>query len=151
MNPLINSHQADFIVQATKFCLTHNNFTFDGEYYKQQQGTAMGANIAPLYVNLAMDFWEINHIHKNNQFAANIVFFGRYIDDLNIIWDVAPALITSFVQYCNNNTNGLSFTFVTNPSTMAFLDLELGHDVHNIFAKNYSKPTAGNSYLYFKN
>lgn len=35
MNPLINSHQADFIVQATKFSLTHNYFTFDREYYQR--------------------------------------------------------------------------------------------------------------------
>lgn len=47
MDPLINPHQATFIVEATKFCLTHNYFTFDGEYYLQQQGTAMGANFAP--------------------------------------------------------------------------------------------------------
>lgn len=104
----------------------------------------MGANFAPSYANLAMDFGENNHIHKNNPFAANIVFFWRYIDDFIIIWD---DLITSFVQHCNNNTYGLS---VTNPSTIDFLDLELGHNGHRIWAKKYTKPTAGNSYLHFK-
>lgn len=128
----------------------HNYFAFSGDFYLQQQVTAMGANFAPSYANLAMGFWENQHIYKNNPFSANIVFFGRYIDDLIIIWDGTPNLITSFVQHCNDNTYGLSFTFVTSLNTMAFLDLELGHDGQTIYAKNYVKPTAGKSYLHYK-
>lgn len=109
----------------------------------------MGANFSPLYANLAIGFWKTNHIHKNNPYAANIVFFGRYIDELIIIWDGALDLIIPFIEHCTSNNYGLSFTAVSNPSTMGFLDLELGHDEHIICAKNYTKPTAGNSYLHF--
>lgn len=110
----------------------------------------MGANFAPSYANLAMGFWENKYIHDHNPFAANIIFFGRYIDDLIIIWDGDTELVASFVKHCNDNPYGLSFTSVMDPSTIAFLDLELGHDGPIITSKNYTKPTAGNSYLHFK-
>lgn len=46
MDPLINSHQATFIVEATQFCLTYNYFTFIGDFFLQQ-GTAMGTTSPP--------------------------------------------------------------------------------------------------------
>lgn len=96
----------------------------------------MGANFAPSCANLAISLWETNFIYQNNLFAANIIFFGRYIDDLIIIWDGDTDLITTFVQHCNNNPYGLSFTSATDSATMAFLDLELGHDGNTITSKN---------------
>lgn len=96
-----------------------------------------------------MGLWENNFFYKNNPFAANIIFFGRYIDDLIIIWDGDIDLITPFIQHCNTNPYGLSFTSATDSATIAFLDLELGHDGSTITSKNYTKPTAGNSYLHF--
>ena len=41
------------------------------------------------------------------------------------------------------------FSFVWNQETLAFLDLELCHEHNNIFVRNYTKPTAGNSYLHY--
>lgn len=98
----------------------------------------MGANFAPSYVNLAMGFWENLHILLNNPFSRNIVFFGRYIDDVIIIWDGSFDVINQFVHYCNNNQYGLSFTFVTDPNTLPFLDLKLRHDerTSTIVSKN---------------
>ena len=148
--PLINPRQASFILSATLFCLTHNYFTFNGDFFHQIQGTAMCANFAPSYANLAIGYWENNYIYRNNPFSANIAYFGRYIDDIIIIWDGPQETIPLFIDHCNSNLYGLSFTSASNPISMTFLDLELGHDGHSIWAKNYTKPTAGNSYLHFK-
>lgn len=97
-----------------------------------------------------MGFWENQYIHHNNPFLANIIFFGRYIDDIIIIWDGPLDLIQAFTTHCNNNKYGLSFTYNSNQTSLAFLDLELRYDNHEIYAKNYTKPTCGNSYLHFK-
>lgn len=79
-DPLINPKQANFIVDSTKFCLTHNYFSFDNKFYLQTQGTAMGANFAPIYANLTMGFLEHLFIWNDNPFSKHIVFIGRYID-----------------------------------------------------------------------
>lgn len=149
-DPFMNPRQAAFILEATNFCLTHNYFNFDGEFYLQIQGTAMGANFAPSYANLAMGYWEEHYISHNNPYSSYIVFFGRYIDDLIVIWDGPIDSITSFVDHCNHNPYGLSFTHVSDPNCLAFLDLELSHVDESIIAKNYIKPTAGNSFLHYK-
>lgn len=109
----------------------------------------MEENFAPSYFNIAMGFWENSHTLKSNHFSAHVFFFARYIDVIIVIWDSAPDLIRQFVQYCNNNTYGLSFTFVTDPTSLVFLDLELGHNGDTICARNDVKPTAGNSYLHY--
>lgn len=85
-----------------------------------------GNIFTPSYANLAMAFWKTNFVWRQNPFPAHIVLFGRYIDDI-VIWDRSPDLISQFVNYCNYNLYGLSFTFVTDPNTLAFLDFENCH------------------------
>lgn len=148
-DPSIHPNQVKFILDATFFCLTHNYFIFEDHYYLQTHGTAMGTNFAPSYANLTMGLWETRYIWANNPFMAKIIFYGRYIDDIIIIWDGNTDDIESFVSHCNDNNMGLSFTSVHDKTHLAFLDLDLFHDTGRIHAKNYCKPTAGNSYLHY--
>lgn len=41
-----------------KFILTQNNFVFNGHYFLDIRGTAMGNNMASIYANLFMDALE---------------------------------------------------------------------------------------------
>lgn len=146
---MLNTKQATFISEAMIFCLTHNYFHFEGDFYLQTHGTAMGAKFAPSYANLTMGLWENRFIWNNNSFAKHLVFFGRYIDDIIIIWGGSQSLIDNFVLHCNINDLGLSFTSACNKDSLSFLDLELFHGHDQIIARNYTKPTAGNLYLHF--
>lgn len=67
-----------------------------------------------------------------------------------IIWDGDGDVINEFVNHCNGNTYGLSFTYVSDPKRLAFLDMDLYHMDGGIHAKNDFKPTAGNSLLHYK-
>lgn len=117
-----------------------------GEFYLQTTSTAIGANFAPSYANLTMGFWEAHNIWRNNLFLAHVAFYGCYIDDVVIIWDGSETDVTAFVSHCNANEYGLSFTSICDGSSLAFLDLTLCHDEDKIYATNYIKPTAGNSF-----
>lgn len=145
----MNSRQAKFLVDGTEFCLTHNYFTFLDQFYLQRKGTAMGANFAPGYANLTMGHWEDLNIWSNNPYARHLIFYGRYIDDILIIWDGGPEVFSSFVAHCNNNSMGLSFTHVLDTHELVFLDLTLSHDDATITTTNHVKPTGGNSYLHY--
>lgn len=147
-DPMLNPTQASFIVEATSFCLTHNYFKFDNDFFLQVNGTAMGAHVAPSYANLTMGHWEHLYIWHNNPFSPHIVFYGRYIDEVIIIWDGSAFIVPDFVAYCNKNNMGLNFTSVMD-NRLAFLDLELFSVGNEIHAKNYTKPTAGNSFLHY--
>lgn len=84
----------------------------------------MVANFVPTYANLAMGLWE-QYIWTNNPYGAHIIFYGHYIDYIKIIWDGLPSSIDSFVSHYNHKYMGLTFTFVHNAETLAFLDLGL--------------------------
>lgn len=133
-----------------EYCLTHNSFETNVEFYIQTHGTAMGAHFAPSYVNLTMGYWEHLHIWQNNPYASHLVFYAHYIDDVVIIWDGPDTLIPGFLEHCNTNTMDLSFTVVSDDNKLAFLDLELFHHDNNICAQNYTKPTSGNSLLHYR-
>lgn len=96
-----------------------------------------------------MGKWEHQYIQQNNPYASHIVYYGCYIDDVVIIWDGPESMIPAFLQYCNTNNMGLSFTSVSDSNKLAFLDLKLFHHDNTICTQNYTKPTSGNSYLHY--
>ena len=46
------------IIQLLEFCLKNTNFLFQGKYYEQVHGAAMGSPISPLKANLFMEELE---------------------------------------------------------------------------------------------
>ena len=70
--------------------LSKNNFVFNGQNYIQVKGTAMGTRAAPNYANLFMGSFEERHIYKSI-WKKHIRYFGKYIDDLFMIWTGSEA------------------------------------------------------------
>ena len=50
------------IVTPLEFCLRNTYFPFQGEYYKQVHGAAMGSPISPLIANPFMEEFEAKAI-----------------------------------------------------------------------------------------
>ena len=46
------------ILDLLEFCLCNTNFLFQGQYYEQTQGAAMGSPVSPVLANLYMEFFE---------------------------------------------------------------------------------------------
>lgn len=98
-----------------------------------------------------MGFWEEGHIWRNNSFSRHLVYYGRFIDDIIIIWDGPPDMVPTFVEYCNTNPFNVRFTYLLNPKNLVFLDLVLSWDEDgNITSKTHFKGTTGNSYLHYR-
>lgn len=76
----------------------------------------MGVDFAPVYANLTMGYWEEGHIWANNPFAEHLVFYGRYIDNILLIWDGSPDVFYPFVAHCNTKP----FTHVWDPKELLF-------------------------------
>ena len=49
-----------YIIELLELVLTNNHFEFNGKYYHQLSGTAMGTKLAPSYANLFMTKFEEN-------------------------------------------------------------------------------------------
>ena len=87
--------------------LLSNTFEHDEEYFKQLIGTAMGSRMAPGYANTVLKRLEEKRLlrpHKshfhNSCFTLNknLSFFGRYIDDICIIYENHDNSLPSFIK-----------------------------------------------------
>ncbi|XP_053552202.1 uncharacterized protein LOC128643241 [Bombina bombina] len=138
-----------FILLVSLFLLTHNFFEFEGTFYLQRYGTAMGAKFAPYYANLFMGWWELSLIFgDSNPHKKDISFYCQFIDDLILIWDGSEADL-EFVEGINQNKMGLKFTFETQLNEINFLDVTLSGTLEGKVKTNlYRKPISGNSLLH---
>lgn len=141
-----------FMMQVTFFLMTHNYFVFDQKFYLQQRGVSMGAKFSPSLANLTMAWWEELYLFSSdNPFFDAIHWYGRYIDDLLVIWTGDVSAVPVFADYLNNNPFNLKFTFSSHRNTISFLDLQLTGTVgETINSATYRKPTSGNTLLHYK-
>lgn len=89
------------------------------------------------------------HINKSdNIFAPHIRWYGRYIDDLLLMWGGTETQAKQFAESLNNNDMNLKFTFVFSTNKVDFLDVTLtGDPTAGIVICPYRKVTATNSIL----
>lgn len=66
-------------IELLELCLTRNDFTFNGQWYLQVKGMAMGKKFAPTYANIYMAEWEQEAFQKCDKKPS---FYVRYIDDI---------------------------------------------------------------------
>lgn len=100
--------------------ILHNNFfEFNGQTYLQINGTAMGTNCAPNYANLYLVRFELPFI---NEFKESIIFYGRFLDDILIIFDSRFNLERFKESFLQMNPH-LKFSFNTSQQEMEFLDI----------------------------
>ena len=68
------------LVRLAELVLSHNHFEFNGDYFNQIRGVAMGTKMGPSYACLFMGYIE-EEFHK--QYNGPVPFFRKcYIDDI---------------------------------------------------------------------
>ena len=78
----------EFIIRLLELVLEYNIFEFDGEYYQQLIGTAMGSRLAPSYANIFLAnkidlfIWKLSAKLKDEK----VTFTKRFLDDLFLIF-----------------------------------------------------------------
>ena len=83
----------EFILETVKFILDRNVFYFDGKFYQQKKGTAMGAKMAPTYATLVLGYLEhILYEQLLNSYGQEFASYvrqnsKRFLDDCFIIWN----------------------------------------------------------------
>ena len=72
------SMSVDQITQLLEYSLTTTYFQYDGEYYQQTEGAAMGSPVSPIVANLFMEAFESKAL---SSYPTPPCFWGRYVDD----------------------------------------------------------------------
>lgn len=148
--PLKYAQHNEMLLELMSFCLHNNIFLFQGDYYRQVSGTAMGTCFAPSYANLFVGWWEeqVSWAVTNEYWTKEIVAWHRYIDDLFIIWRGSIQKAKQYITFLNTNDVNLRFSGEISQDNVNYLDLKVAVEDGQLVTSLFRKETAGNSILH---
>ena len=134
------------ITSPLEFCPTHTYFLFQGKYYEQVQGAAMGSPISPLIANIFMEEFEVKAL---NSFPYPPSLWLRFVDGTFVINKAEHS--QDLLQHINNQNPHIRFTVEpTQQGSLPFLDTLVTIEPDNIFSTTvYRKPTHTYQYLHW--
>jgi hypothetical protein len=133
-------------LQLFKHTLTTTYFLYNGEFYEQTDGVAMGSPLSPVIANFYMEYFEQRALKSA---VLQPKCWYRYVDDTFAIWPHGADKLDEFLNHLNNIHPSIKFTMETEEDgKLPFLDIliyktstgRLGHHV-------YRKPTHTGLYL----
>lgn len=136
----LSDEEAQAIIDLLSVCLEQNFFVFNGDIFSQPDGLSMGCPLSPFLADLFMDDLESSFL--SSDFASEIIFWGRYVDDIFCILRGDLALVNNILNRLNCIHERIKFTVeVENDGLLNFLDLSLRHREGKVDFGIYRKPT----------
>ena len=129
------------ILDLLQLCLENNDFTFNGDWYVQTHGTAMGKKFAPNYANIFMAEWESEALKKCEK---QPLLYLRYLDDILIVWIHTEEEFWKFVDTLNSHHSSINLKATLDKNQVNFLDVTL------FKGKQFQKTNTLDSKVYFK-
>ena len=133
------------IILLLEFCLKNTYFSFQGQFYEQVEGAAMGSPVSPIVTNLYMEYLEQKALSTAPHPPR---FWCRYVDDTFVIHKEANK--QGFLQHINSVDPAIRFTVEDNKEdgSIPFLDTIVKPEVDGSLSISvYRKPTHTDQYL----
>lgn len=107
--------------KLVEICLTSTFFYFEGEYFEQTCGVAMGSPLSPVVANLFMEDFESKALNSSRLLPKH---WRRYVDDTNVIWPHGQEELDLFFNHLNNQSSTIKFTMEQEvDGCLSFLDI----------------------------
>ena len=129
-----------------RLCTENNVFQFEGDYYRQRFGVAMGSPLSPVLANIFMEMFETELL---TSLTGRPLLWVRYVDD---IFAVCPNDSDSnlFLSQLNNLVDSIKFTVEKEQeSSLPFLDTTVHRRNGSFRFAVYRKPTHSGQYLHY--
>ena len=131
--------EVDDIILLLEFCLKNTYFSFQGQFYEQVEGAAMGSPVSPIVASLYMEYLEQKPLSTTPNPPK---FWDRYVDDTFVIHKEANK--QSFLQHINSVDPAIRFTVEDNKEdgSIPFLDTIVKPEADGSLSITvYRKPT----------
>ncbi|CAF4104301.1 unnamed protein product, partial [Rotaria magnacalcarata] len=137
--------KVETIIRLSRFVMTNNYFSYNGQFYHQVRGGAMGSPLTLTISNCYMYFFERQIV---NQIRNSGGLYFRYIDDIfiTINWPVRHSL--KQVDRWNKFDENIKLS-ANIGSTVNFLDLQIENQDGQLFTTVFQKPSYEPYYLPF--
>ena len=152
-----NRLSKEFILEGKELILKTNSFYFDGTFYRQIKGSAMGTKFAPSYATLSIAYLEVKLYERvNTEFGEEFTsyfkqYWKRFLDDCFIPWTRSETDLDKLHFILNSLHSDIKFTKEYSNKEQTFLDVfvknEKGHIETDIY---YNKETDSKQYLLFQ-
>ena len=133
------------LVRLAELVLTLNTFSFNGNFYRQTGGVAMGSRLGPNYACLFMGHIEEQIFEQYT--GTKPALYKRYIDGIAGAASGSREEIEDFATYVNGFHPSLNFTWVISDVQLPFLDLCLKPTSDRLLTSMHYKETDTHSYL----
>ena len=150
--PSVPTH---FITKLIDIILHSNTMFFNGQFFHQIKGTAMGTSMAVNFANLFMSQLEQDMLRDYEQeYGVRPTSWLRYIDDIFFVWSHGETQLKHFLQYCNSYTDNknmqsnIKFTSAYSQKEVSFLDVKAKFMEGRIITDLYTKLTSVQNYLH---
>ncbi len=131
-----------------QYAVKDNLILFNGKYYIQVDGVAMGSPLGPTLANIFLCYWEEIWLEKcPKQFRP--LYYRRYVDDTFLLF-ASESHVKKFLRYMNSRHDNMNFTFETEvDNKLPFLDVLVSRDGSHMTTSLYRKPTFSGLYTNF--
>ena len=133
------------ITSLLEYCLRSTYFVFQGEYYEQLEGAAMGSPLSPIIANMYMEEFQTEELST----ASNPpTLWKRFVDDTFVV--IQTSHKEEFFNHINSIEESIQFT-AEDPQadgSLPFLDVLVTPQTDGSLSTSvYRKPTHTNQYL----
>ena len=150
-----NRFSKEFILEGLSIILENNIFSFNGSFYNQRKGTAMGTKVAPTYATLVLGYleelmYEKITREKGQNFGHYIIEnWKRFLDDCFSIWPFSLEELNYFETVLNNLHKDIQFKPMISSTHLPFLDVLVLKSGNSIDTDIFHKVTDSQQYLNF--
>jgi hypothetical protein len=120
---LLGSHFEEDVLGLFRHVLTTSYFTFNGQFYGQTDGVAMGSSFSPVIANFYLEEYEKAAL-ESTPLKPRCWF--RYVDDNFAFWQHGSDKLKDFLHHLNSINQSIQFTMETESEDhLSFLDLDI--------------------------
>ena len=125
--------------QLFTIATSETHFLFNGAYYDQIDGVAMGSPLAPILANLFMGHFE--NIWLRTFRSCKVLFYRRYVDDIFCLFN-SESDANLFYNFINSQHPNINFTIEAERNRcLPFLDVHIDNNSQSVITKVYRKST----------
>ena len=141
----VNGLKVETIIRLSRFVMQNNYFSYDGQYYHQIRGGAMGSPLTLTIANCYMFFFERDIVKQVNNSGG---LYLRYIDDIFLIINWPQRHLRKQIDKWNTIDENMKLNAHIGSSTN-FLDLFMENKDGQLITKVFHKPSYEPYYLPF--
>ena len=136
------------LLRMAELVLTLNTFEFNGEYYKQTGGVAMGSRLGPNYACLFVGHVEERMLSSYSGIKPDL--YKRHMDDVAGAASCSEEDLRQFLEFASSFHPNLEYTWSVSTDKLPFLDICMKPLANRIATSIHYKVTDSHSYLNFR-